>query len=98
MWNLCTTGWPWVDAYVLFNIPTPDLNLSAIALHNNITFHRQEWIIKDENENQQITSSKGTTEDTISIGCQIENHVKCMTTTLHIVVNHFLLIPSTEIL
>jgi len=68
-------------------LPTADLNLSAAALPNSITFHRQERIIKDEN--QQIPSLKRTKGDTILIGCQIEkSHTKCMTATLCIVVNY----------
>lgn len=59
MWNLCTRGCIWVDAYVILNVAMPDLNISAVALHNNISFCRQEWIHRDENDNQQIPSLHG---------------------------------------
>jgi len=42
MWNLFSMRWPWNNAYILCDVPIPNLNLSTIVLHNNITFHRQD--------------------------------------------------------
>ena len=72
MWNLCSTGWPSNDVYVLCDISILNQNLSTIVLHNNITFHRQDWNIKNDNENSPISSLKGTEGDTTLVGCQIE--------------------------
>jgi len=62
-------GWPWNDVYILHDIPVPSLNLSTIVLQNNIIFHREDWNIKNSNENSPIPSLKATEGDTISVGC-----------------------------
>jgi len=75
-------------AYILRDAPIPNLNLSAKVLHNNITFHRQDSNIKNDNENSPIPSLNGTEGDTISVGCRIENHTQCMTAGLYIVIHY----------
>lgn len=78
-------GVPWVNAYVGSHefasdtYPTKSLDLCAVVLPNNIAFHRREWIIKNEDEDRDIPSLKGTIGDIISVGCQIQNHTECMT-------------------
>ncbi|XP_074667533.1 uncharacterized protein LOC141917846 [Strix aluco] len=47
---------------------------STIALRNNFAF--QKWVIKTEDKDWQIPYLKGTSGDTISIGCRIENHTQ----------------------
>jgi len=59
-----------------------------IALHNNITSHRQGRDIKNDNENSPIPSPKGTEGDTISVGCQTENHTEGMTADLHLLLHY----------
>lgn len=66
----------------------PGLNLSAVALHKNITFYRQEGTIINGSKNQHILSLKGIKGDSILIGCHIQNKTECMATVVHTVASY----------
>lgn len=37
-----------MEMYIFPDVRKPDLNLSAVVLHNNITSYRQEWIMQEK--------------------------------------------------